>query len=55
MRKYIAPELEVVNFSHEDIMTLSGGSTQQNVLTVDTNNGGVATFTNGSLDFTDNH
>lgn len=55
MKKYIAPEFEISKFSFSDIITTSGGNTEQAALTVDTANGGVATYTNGSLSFTDNN
>lgn len=48
MKKYIIPELEIVNFECEDIVTTSAG---YNLLTVD----GSAEFANGSLEFTDNN
>lgn len=54
MKKYTAPEFEISKFSFADIITTSGGNVEQTALTVDDANGGVATYTNGSLSFTDN-
>lgn len=56
MKKYTAPEFEISKFSFADIITTSGGNVdEQTALTVDATNGGVATYTNGSLNFTDNN
>lgn len=55
MKKYTAPKFEVSKFAFEDIITTSGGSTEPAALTVDTTNGGVATYANGSLEFSDNN
>ena len=52
MKKYVTPELEITKFAAEDIMTASsGGNLQSNKLTVAEENGSVANFENGSLEF----
>lgn len=52
MKKYVTPELNITKFASEDILTVSsGGNLQTNNLTVVEDNGSVANFENGSLDF----